>query len=106
MSSRPEHSRGRYLAAAVSPEVRVYMAKVADTYAAEGVSYKRQREISSEAGYEISEPTFRRLRARKHEGASPLSDAKSTGRPRALTDRQILVFVGWVLQQNDEDEIR
>jgi transposase len=105
MSSRPEHSRGRYLAAAVSPEVRVYMAKVADAYAAEGVSYKRQREISSEAGYEISEPTFRRLRARKHEGASPLSDAKSTGRPRALTDRQILVFVGWVLQQNYEDEI-
>jgi transposase len=104
MSSARKHSRGTYMAAVVPPEVRVYMAKVADAYLAEGVSYKRQREISCEAGYEISEPTFRRLRALKHEGASPLSDSKSSGRPRALTDRQILVFVGWVLAQNDANK--
>jgi hypothetical protein len=39
-----------------------------------------------------------------HEGLPPLSDAKSSGRPRALTDREILVFVGWVLHQNDANE--
>ena len=81
------------------------MAKVADLFEAEGVSYKRQREIYSEAGYDISEPTFRRLRARVHEGLPPLSADKSSGRPKALMDRQILVFIGWVLHQNDEDEI-
>jgi transposase len=93
------------MAAAVPPEVRTCVAKVADLFEAEGVSYKRQREIYSEAGYDISEPTFRRLRARVHEGLPPLSADKSSGRPKALTDRQILVFIGWVLHQNDEDEI-
>jgi hypothetical protein len=39
-----------------------------------------------------------------HEGHDPLSNDKSSGRPKALTDRQIMVFVGWVLHQNDEDE--
>ena len=58
------------MAAAVPAEVRIYMAKVAEAYEAEGVSYKRQREIYSEAGYEISEPTFRRLRACMHEGST------------------------------------
>ncbi len=97
-------SRGRYVAASVPPQVRTYIAQVADSYLAEGVSYKRQREISREAGYEISEPTFRRLRACVHEGVDPLSGAKSPGRPKALTDRQILVFLGWVLHSNDENE--
>jgi hypothetical protein len=40
-----------------------------------------------------------------HEGAPVLSADKSSGRPRALTDRQILLFVGWVLHQNDDNEI-
>jgi transposase len=82
----------------------MYMARVAAAYMAEGVSYKRQREISNEAGYEISEPTFRRLRARVHEGESPLSTDKSSGRPKALTDQQIMIFVGWVLDQNKKNE--
>jgi transposase len=80
------------------------MARVADGLLAEGVSYKRQREIYSEAGYEISERSFRRLRACVHEGVDPLSGAKSSGRPKALTDRQLLVFLGWVLHSNDENE--
>jgi transposase len=92
------------MAAAVPSQVRIYMAKVADALLGEGVSYKRQREISCEAGYEISEPTFRRLRACVHEGVDPLSGAKSSGRPKALTDQQILVFLGWVLNSNDENE--
>jgi len=97
MNSERKHSHGTYLAAAVPSEVRICMAKVADALLAEGVSYKRQREIYSEAGYEISEPTFRRLRACVHEGLDPLSGAKSSGRPKALTDQQVLIFVG--LQQ-------
>jgi transposase len=102
MESRlQKHSRRRYLAAAVPPEVRTGIARVADAYLAEGVSFKRQREIWCEAGYEISEPTFRRLRARVHEGHDPLSSAKRSGRPEALTDRQIMIFVGWVLNRND-----
>jgi hypothetical protein len=39
MSER-KHSHGTYLAAAVPTEVRIYMAKVAEAYEAEGVSYK------------------------------------------------------------------
>jgi hypothetical protein len=39
-----------------------------------------------------------------HEGASVLSVDKSSGRPKALTDRQILVFAGWVFAQNDANE--
>jgi len=92
------------MAASVPAEVRIYMARVADAYYAEGVSYKRQREISAEAGYEISEPTFRRLRACVHEGVDPLSGDKSSGRPKALTDRQILIFLGWVLCCNNANE--
>ena len=104
MNSERKHSRGTYLAAAVPAEVRIYMAKVAEAYEAEGVSYKRQREISYQAGYEISERSFRRLRACVHEGLDPLSGAKSSGRPKALTDQQVLIFVGWVLNCNKENE--
>jgi transposase len=89
------------MAATVPPEVRTSIARAADAFLAEGVSYKRQREIWCEVGYEISEPSFRRLRARVHEGHDPLSHNKSSGRPKALTDRQIMIFVGWVLNQND-----
>jgi transposase len=103
-SPEHSHSRRRYLAASVPQEVRTCIARAADAFLAEGVSLKRQREIWCEAGYEISEPTFRRQRARVHEGHDPLSNDKSSGRPKALTDRQIMVFVGWVLHQNDEDE--
>ncbi len=46
MDSERKHSRGTYLAAAVPAEVRIYVAKVAEAYEAEGVSYKRQRENS------------------------------------------------------------
>ena len=104
MNSQRKHSRGPYLAAAVPPEVRVYMARVADALLEEGVSYKRQREISSEAGYEISERSFRRLRACMHEGVDPLSGDKSSGRPKALTDRHVLVFIGWALDCNERNE--
>jgi transposase len=80
------------------------MAKVADGLLAEGVSYKRQREIYSEVGYEISERSFRRLRACVHDGVDPLSGDKSSGRPKVLTDQQILVFLGWVLHRNDKNK--
>ena len=93
MNSERKHSHGTYLAAAVPAEVRMYMAKVAEAYEAEGVSYKRQREIYFEAGYETSERSFRRLRACVHEGLDLLSGAKSSGRPKALTDQQVLIFV-------------
>jgi hypothetical protein len=46
MSSRRKHSLGTYMAAAVPPAVRDYMAKVADAYEAEGVSLKRQRDFA------------------------------------------------------------
>jgi hypothetical protein len=90
-SPEHSHSRRRYLAASVPQEVRTCIARAADAFLAEGVSLKRQREIWCGAGYEISEPTFRRQRARVHEGHDPLSNDKSSGRPKALTDRQIMV---------------
>ena len=80
------------------------IARVADAYAPEGVSYKRQREIYAEAGYEVSERTFRRHRASEDEGQPALSADKSSGQPKALTDRQIKIFVGWVLNQNKKNE--
>ena len=80
------------------------IARVADAYAAEGVSYKRQREIYAEAGYEVSERTLRRHRASEDEGQSALSSDKSSGRPKALTDQQVMIFVGWVLNQNEKNE--
>jgi hypothetical protein len=39
-----------------------------------------------------------------HERESPLSIAKSSGRPKALTDQQTMIFVGWVLDQNRKNE--
>jgi hypothetical protein len=93
-SGRGKHSRGIYLAAVVPAEIQIYMPKVAEAYEAEGASYKRQRAISCEAGFEISERSFRRLRACVHEGLDPLSGAKSLGKPKALTDQQVLIFVG------------
>ncbi len=101
MKSERNHPRRRYVAASVPQEVRTCIARAADAFLAEGVSLKRQREIWCEVGYEISEPTFRRLRARVHEGVDPLSHSKRSGRPEALTDRQIMVLVGWVLDRND-----
>jgi transposase len=79
------------------------IARVADAYAAEGVSYKRQREIYAEAGYEVSERTLRRHRACEDEGQPALSSDKGSGRPKALTDQQIMIFVGWVLNQNEKN---
>jgi hypothetical protein len=35
----------------------------------------------------------------------PLSTTKSTGRPKALTAQQIMIFIGWVLDQNAKNEI-
>ena len=80
------------------------IARVADAYMAEGVSYKRQREIYAEAGYEVSERTFRRHRATEDEGHAALSSDKSSGRPKALTDQQVMIFVGWILNQNEKNE--
>ncbi len=77
---------------------------MANAYMAEGVSYKRQREIYAEAGYEVSERTFRRHRANEDEGQAVLSADKSSGRPKALTDLQIMIFVGWILNQNAKNE--
>ena len=82
MNSGRRQLLGQYVAASVPSHVRICMAKVADAFLAEGLSYKRQREIYSEAGYEISERSFRRLRACVHEGVDPLSGDKSTGRPK------------------------
>jgi transposase len=98
-SSEGEEAPGTYLAAMVSPDVREYMARVADALLKEGVSYKRQREIASEAGYCVSESTFRRHRAAVSEGRDPLSADKRAGRPRYLSARKVMVFVGWVLHQ-------
>jgi hypothetical protein len=84
-SSEEESSLRRYKAASVHPEVRTYIARVAPALKAAGLSYKRQREISCEAGYDISEASFRRHRACIDEGRAPLSTTKSTGRPKALT---------------------
>ncbi len=57
-SSEKELSLRRYNAASVPTEARILIARVADAYMAEGISYKRQREISCEAGYEVSEASF------------------------------------------------
>ena len=104
-SSEEESSLRRYKAASVHPEVRTYIARVAPALKAAGLSYKRQREISCEAGYDISEATFRRLRACIDEGWAPLSTTKSSGRPKALTAQQFMIFIGWVLDQNAKNEI-
>jgi transposase len=105
MKSEHEHSRVRYKAASVHPEARMLVARMAPLLKAEGLSYKRQREIYAEAGYDVSERTLRRHRAAEHEGQPALLTDKSSGRPEALTDRQTLVFIGWILHQTDEDEI-
>jgi hypothetical protein len=102
--SEEQHPLRTYRAALVPPEVRVFVAKVAPALKEEGVSYKRQREIYSEAGYEISRPSFSRYLASMHDSEAPLSTDKHAGRPRALTEREIMIFVGWVLGQNDENE--
>jgi transposase len=103
-SSEEEPSLRRYKAASVPTEARILIARVADAYMAEGVSYKRQREIYAEAGYEVSERSFRRHRACVDEGHAPLSAEKSSGRPKALTEQQIMIFVGWVLHRNAENK--
>ncbi len=104
MNSEEEGSPREYAAAVVPAEVRKYMAEVAELYAKEGISYKRQLEIAKERGYVVSEPTFRRQRHKVKEGESPLSDKKNAGRPKALSAAKIMVLVGWVLHQNDENE--
>ncbi len=76
-----------YRAALVPQEVRVFVAKVAPALKEEGVSYKRQREIYSEAGYEISRPSFSCYLASMHDSEAPLSTDKQAGRPKALTER-------------------
>jgi hypothetical protein len=86
----------KYRATLVPPEVRVFVAKVAPALKEEEVSYKRQREIYSEAGYEISRPSFDRYLASMHGGEAPLSTDKHSGRSRALTEREIMIFVGWL----------
>ena len=105
MNSERERSRVRYKAASVHPEARILAARMTPLLKAEGLSYKRQREIYAEAGYDVSDRTLRHHRAAEHEGQPALSTDKRSGRPEALTDRQTLVFIGWVLHQNDEDEI-
>ena len=96
------HLLRRNRATLVPPEVRVFVAKVAPALKEEGVSYKRQREIYLEAGYKISRPSFNRYLASMHDGEAPLSTDKHAGRPRALTEREIMIIVGWLLTQNDD----
>ena len=79
LSSEVQGWRRIYKATSVHPEARMLIARVADAYAAEGVSYKRQREIYSEAGYEISRPSFNRYLASMHDGETPLSTDKHAG---------------------------
>jgi hypothetical protein len=93
-SSEEELSLRRYKAASVPIEARILMARVAPALKAAGLSYKRQREIYAEAGYEVSERSFRRHRACIDEGHAPLSAEKSSGRSKALTTQQIMIFVG------------
>jgi hypothetical protein len=104
-SSEEEPSLRRYKAASVHPEVRTYIARVVPALKAAGLSYKRQREILCEAGYDISEASFRRHRACIDEGWAPLSTTKSSGRPKALTAQQIMIFIGWVLDQNAKTKL-
>ncbi len=94
--SEEQHPLRSYQATLVPQEVPVFVAKVAPALKEEGVSYKRQREIYSEAGYEISRPSFSRYLASVHDGEAPLSADKHAGRPRALTERDIMIFVGWL----------
>ena len=89
MNSGREHSRGRYKAASVHPEARMLIARVAPLLKAEGLSYKRQREIYAEAGHGVSERSFCRHRACEDEGHAALSSKKNSGRPKVLMDGRL-----------------
>ena len=104
-SFKEEDEQVTYPAAAVPPEVRVFIGRVASDLQEAGVSLEMQRKIFSKNGYEISESTFRRLRKGSEGGGTPLSDSKSSGRPRVLTERQLQIFIGWALLRNDSNEI-
>jgi transposase len=95
----------QYKATTMHVEVRNYIGRVAKSLKEEGVSYKQQREIADNAGYHMSDRIFKRYCRIGSGQRSPLSANKPTGRPPALDDRQKQVFLGWVLIQNDANEI-
>jgi transposase len=103
--SEEEGRQAVYAGTLVHPEVRTYMAAVAPALKEAGVSYKRQKNIARDAGYDVAESTFRRHRKRICAGEAPLSADKRSGRPRALSEQEVMVFVGWVLHQNDETKL-
>lgn len=93
-----------YSGAQVPDDVKRFMALVAPGLKRHGVSFDEFRTLASEAGYEVSERTLREHRATAAAGRLPLSMDKHAGRPCALTDRQVMVLIGWALHQNDANE--
>ena len=103
--SEDEDDGPRYTTATVPPDVRVFFARVAPALKEAGVSYKRQLEIANNAGYPIKDRSFRRHRHKVELGEAPLSVDKKSGRHVSLLGRQERVFVGWVLHENDANNI-
>lgn len=97
-------SVAHYSGAQVPDDVKRFMALVAPGLKCHGVSFDVFRTLASEAGYEVSERTLREHRAAAATGRLPLSTDKHAGRPCALTERQVMVLIGWVLHQNDANE--
>ncbi len=96
-NSEEEEPPRHYLATDVHPEVRNFIGVLMPELRKEGVSYAKQEKIFSSLGYELSERSLKRYRHEVGAGHIPLSAVKSSGRARALTAQQLLIFIGWVL---------
>jgi hypothetical protein len=94
-----EEAPRHYLATDVPQDVRNFIGVLMPELRKEGVSYTRQKKIFSSLGYELSNRTLKRYRHKVGAGHTPLSTVKSSGRVRALTAQQLLIFIGWTLEK-------
>lgn len=103
-SRSPEARARKYRATGISPDQRTAFAVAYRAVATLGVAKRDYLQNLGERGYPIDRGTFNRWLKRLDLDGSAVSADKGSGRPRALSDEQQRLLVGYVLAQNERNE--
>ena len=89
----------------VPAEARTVVARLADAWMHEGRDVQSFLQFCREAGYNVAESSLRRWKQNVREHGEALPGGEERGRPKALTEEQERLFVGWVFWKNLANEI-
>jgi hypothetical protein len=102
-SDGQESPAPKYAAAAIPEDMRTAFA--ISYMAVEPLNVSKTDFLANLAsrGYVVNKRTFDRWLARVREEGSAVSTSKDSGRPAAVSDEQMRIFVGWILAQNERN---